>query len=408
MVQLFRAEALRGQDRLHGEVVLVPPVSWQIVGLFLLLTIVVAGLFLATAEYSKVATVQGRIAAGDGLARALAPRAGRVEAVLVSEGQRVEAGTPLLRLAVSASDEAGSLGERRAAAVARQAEMLGRRAPAMAETLAARMRGLAAQIEGDRNERASLAAQIAEQRALIRSAAEELERARAVAARGFVSARDVREREELLATRRQGLSRLEQEASARAARIAVAEAELARTRAEHGLEAADLARAQAELTGVAAADENTATIVVTAARAGIVTGIAVDEGDALAPGSHVMTIVPEAGRLEARLEVPTAAAGFIEPGQTMRLAVDAFPSQIYGTVDARVDSVSLASVPVERADGSADEAFLIRATLAADAVRAYGRDHPLRPGMAVSARITTRKRSLVEWLFDPLFAVGRR
>jgi membrane fusion protein len=32
----------------------------------------------------------------------------------------------------------------------------------------------------------------------------------------------------------------------------------------------------------------------------------------------------------------------------------------------------------------------------------------LLSGMTLSARITTRKQSLLEWLFEPLYAVGRR
>jgi membrane fusion protein len=32
----------------------------------------------------------------------------------------------------------------------------------------------------------------------------------------------------------------------------------------------------------------------------------------------------------------------------------------------------------------------------------------LQPGMLLAADIVFDRRSLVEWLFDPLFAVGRR
>jgi membrane fusion protein len=42
------------------------------------------------------------------------------------------------------------------------------------------------------------------------------------------------------------------------------------------------------------------------------------------------------------------------------------------------------------------------------AVSAFGRDEPLVSGMTLSARIVTEKQSLLEWLFEPLFAVQRR
>ncbi len=407
-MQLFRREAMRGQDRLHGEVVLVAPVSWQLLGAFLLLVVLAAGIFLASATYGKVTTLRGEVTGNKGVVRALAPRDGRVVAVLVEEGQRVRAGAPLVRISVSTSDGAASLQERRAAAITRQDALLRQLAPDIAQSLAGRISGLRAQIGGDRSEMASITAQIGEQRELVRTAADDLARARLVAARGFVSARDVLDREEQLATRRQGLSRLEQELSVRRTRIAVAETELARAQAEYDLQIANVARARAELSGIAAADENTGAIVVTAAQSGTVTGIVVHPGDAVAGSSHVLSIIPDGTRLEARIQVPAEAAGLIQAGQRVRIAVDAFPYQTYGTVDARVGSISMATVPVADQDGSTRQAFLVRAPLESEAVQAFGQSLPLRPGMTVTARVTTRSRSLVEWLFEPFFAVQRR
>lgn len=407
-MQLFRGEAMRGQDRLHGEVVLVPPVSWQILGIFLLLAVVAAGIFLASATYGKATILEGEITGNRGLVRAVAPRDGVVLEVLVREGQSVRAGTPLARISVATSDGAASLQERRAGAIARQDRLLSQVAPDIDQALRSRISALRAQVAGDRAEIASLAAQVAEQQELVRTAVDDLARARAVAARGFVSRQEVIEREEQLATRRQGLARLGQELSVRRTRIRVAEAELVRAEAEAGLQFADVNRARAELSGIAAADENAAALVVTAAQAGTVTGVAVHPGDAVARSSHLLTIIPEGTRLEARIRVPSEAAGLIEPGQNVRIAVDAFPYQTYGTVEATIGEMSMAAVPVSGPEGTTRHMFLVRATLGSDAVRAHGRSRALRPGMNIRARVRTQSRTLAEWLFEPLFAVQRR
>lgn len=407
-MQLFRPEAMRGHDRLHGEVDLVPPVSWQLLSGSLFAAVVAAVFYLSTAEYKKVTTVRGQLTGSKGVVRAVAPEAGIVEAVLIEEGQVVSAGTPLARISVSTSDGGGSLQERRSAAIARRDRILAFREPELAQAFQARTAGLRAQIDGDRNEIASIRAQMDEQRGLVRSAVEDLARARTIAARGFVSGRDVREREEQLASRRQSLSRLEQELSTRRAKVEIAQAELARARTEYDLQLADLADDRAEIAGQAAADENAPTIVVKAAQAGRVTGLLVHAGDAVGSNAPLMSVLPKGTRLQARIEVPAAAAGFIQPGQNVRLAVDAFPYQTYGTIEARVVSVSAATVPVARPDGTSDEVFLVRATLSSGGIAAFDRVQPLRPGMTVTARIVTRARTLAEWLFEPLFAVGRR
>ena len=65
-MDLFRREALDGQDRLHGEVVFIPQVSWRMLLAFFLAALAVAALFLVTARYRPVTSVAGRIAAHDG------------------------------------------------------------------------------------------------------------------------------------------------------------------------------------------------------------------------------------------------------------------------------------------------------------------------------------------------------
>ena len=52
--------------------------------------------------------------------------------------------------------------------------------------------------------------------------------------------------------------------------------------------------------------------------------------------------------------------------------------------------------------------FRIRVSLAREAMKAYGESYPLQPGMLVSADIVFDRRSLMQWLFDPIYAVAGR
>ena len=52
--------------------------------------------------------------------------------------------------------------------------------------------------------------------------------------------------------------------------------------------------------------------------------------------------------------------------------------------------------------------FRIRVSLSREAMQAYGQAIPMQPGMLVSAEIVFDRRSLLQWLFDPIYAVGRR
>jgi membrane fusion protein len=52
--------------------------------------------------------------------------------------------------------------------------------------------------------------------------------------------------------------------------------------------------------------------------------------------------------------------------------------------------------------------FRVRVALARDDIQAYGEAIPLQPGMLLSADVVFDRRSLIRWLFDPLFAVAER
>ncbi len=399
---LFRPEALRGQDKLHGEVSLVPPVGWQLLGGFLALSVVAAAVFLALASYAKVTVVRGAVAGDRGVARIASPRAGVYDRVFVEEGRAVRAGDPLAHVALTTGDADGVVQERRAEALAREKGGLDDRLSSVRRGAGERVHALQTQIAGERRQAAGLQDQIAEERALIAAAEKDLADIGEVARQGLVNQRDYRQREEAVATRKQALSRLQQEAGARLTAVDVAQADIARVRAEAEDEAGRIAGSRAELDRSGAGDDLARGVVLRAPVDGTVTAVTAHAGDPAAPGAPAMAVLPKDTRVEAQLSVPAASAGLLDLGQTVRVAVDAFPFEVYGALTGVVTSVSRTTAPT-----AAGEAFLVRTTLPGS-MRAYGSLRPLRPGMTLTARIRTRPRSLLAWIFDPVLAVRAR
>jgi membrane fusion protein len=401
---LFRSEALRGQDTLHGEVSLVPPVGWQVLGLFLFASVAVAAVFMATAGYAKMTVVRGVVAGDKGVVRITANRAGVVEAVYVAEGQAVAAGTALAHIATGASTEHGPLQARRAEALATQDGALALRLATVQEESAKHLASLTGQMAGERAQIARLEEQVVQEQALIRTAEADLAQLQPAMRGGFITNRDLRERDEQVALRHQGLSRLNQELGAHHTAIGVAESDMARVRADAAGQASQIAEARARLSREGVGEDLLSGVELRAPMDGIVTAVTAHAGDPSSPGAPLMTLVPKGTRVEAALNVPPSAAGLLELRQPVRIAVDAFPYQVYGAIDGAVTSISRATAP---AAGAQTEAFLVRASLPS-AVWAYGAPHALRPGMTLTARIRTRPRSLLAWMFDPVLAVRKR
>jgi membrane fusion protein len=92
--------------------------------------------------------------------------------------------------------------------------------------------------------------------------------------------------------------------------------------------------------------------------------------------------------------------------------LQAFPYQRFGAVKGAIKAISTTVLgPTEIAIPGLkieEPVFRIRVALGREDIEAYGEAIPLQPGMVLSADIVFDRRSLIEWLFDPLFAVARR
>jgi multidrug efflux pump subunit AcrA (membrane-fusion protein) len=122
-------------------------------------------------------------------------------------------------------------------------------------------------------------------------------------------------------------------------------------------------------------------------------------GQEVAAGQALVELFPADGQLEAVLRIAPTAIGFIRQGQLVRLRYDAFPDSKFGHAQGRIASVSL--MPTD--DGS----YRARVALERDYVQAFGERVVLRPGMSLAGEIVIERRSMLEWLFEPLYAAGR-
>ena len=130
----------------------------------------------------------------------------------------------------------------------------------------------------------------------------------------------------------------------------------------------------------------------------------------------MLSIVPDGSSLQAQILVPSQAIGFVHPGIEVTLHYQSFPYQKFGLQHGIVHSVSRSAltpgeVTLLLGGGqppSADPLYLARVDLSAQSVDAYGHQEPLRPGMALEADMLLDRRRVVEWIFEPLYGMGRR
>ncbi|MEO7827855.1 MAG: HlyD family efflux transporter periplasmic adaptor subunit [Allosphingosinicella sp.] len=408
---LFREEALRFQsERLHGDVSLALPLSWQLIGYLLLGALLVAAAFLFLTSYSRAETVSGAIALDTGVATVAPSRGGVIAGLEVREGQRVAQGAPLVRIRAEEDMLGGGAASKRLhEGLAEQDARLANQGTAYQAAAAAERARAMTQIEGLSTEIGFLDRQIADQQQLLTTAVNDFAEVQRVAKKGYISRRDVEAREANVIQRRQQLAQLEQARGAKRSELAETRRTIVQTAASAQAQVASAQTARAALVQQLTEADLSQGYVLTAPVAGIVTGLTGRIGQRAAAEQALMMIIPDNATPTAELQVPSAAAGFLAPGQEVRLAVDAFPYQRFGTVPGRIESISAAAAARPLADGKGTGAFyFVTVRLTRPWMETLGRRQPLLPGMSLSARIITERRTLVEWLFEPILAVGRR
>ncbi len=160
---------------------------------------------------------------------------------------------------------------------------------------------------------------------------------------------------------------------------------------------------------------------------GVVSGSSVTSiGQVLTSGEQALQVVPTGGALEIEAYLPNGDVAFVKPGQETVLKVESFPFTDYGTIDGKVVAVARDAIPQPEADsregnpasasrdtlifGGAQRTqnlvYPIRVEMDRSSVRSEGEDVPLVPGMAVTVEVKTGTRRIISYLLSPVMQVA--
>ncbi len=413
MANLFRPEAVsHATRRLPGSVILATSVPASILIGCLVVVILSLIAFFSTATYARKEKVGGWLTPQAGLIRLTARQGGIVENVQAMEGQSVAAGQTLVSMQISTA-----LGnEDSYVALSRSIRTQGKAADAQNQArisaLDAEHVQLLARRDALKRERLQVRHRLNLQAERVKLAQVEVERAETIAAKGFLPRRDLDARRSAEMALEQDFADLSTQALSYDRQIGEVTARLLAIPIDKAAARAGASSTRAGLDQQATQTEAQSNYGVVSTLAGEVVALPVRPGQSIAPGVTVAVLTPANSPLEAELYVPSRAAGFIRQGQEVRLMYQAYPHQKFGTGQGVVASVSrtvLAPSEVAIPGLQVQEpVFRVRVKLSRDTITAYGQDLRLQPGMLLSADVIIDRRTLFEWLLDPLYAVGRR
>ncbi|MDO8418106.1 MAG: HlyD family efflux transporter periplasmic adaptor subunit [Agitococcus sp.] len=408
MSSLFRQEAMQAEHTpLYANPLAVRTVTATRVMAVLLL--MVAGLvaFAAFAQFNKKEHVAGFLTTELGDAAVVAPLTGTLTELFVAEDAIVKKGDPLF----SVSTEVG-------AGKGETEVQLDNQLQRKKETLEAEIENLrtTGQVEkGQLQSRLALLdstllqgqADQTRLRAIGALSQKTLDKQQELVSRGYVSElslidkqRDKLEVEGRLAAVEQATMALQRERAQLVFDLTTTERRLAATIAPREREALSLAQSKTELLASRVRK-------VLAPRDGTVSGLTATSGAAVSAGEVLLRLTPEGAALVAKLRISPHARGMVNIGQPVLLQYASYPYRDYGQAQAILSKI--AESPVDNPDqekpsqGKAP-VYSVTAVLASQTVISRkGEVFRLKPGMSFEADIVIERRSLLAWLFSPLF-----
>lgn len=410
---LFRQEALDGErDKLYGVTLLARPVSLAVLTIAAVLMAAAIIGFMAWGEYTRKEHVTGYLAPSKGLIKVYTPQAGLILERRIAEGQVVERGDVLF--VISSERSTDTTREAQAAMlreVRERRDSLKREQAKQAEIDELAVAGLNERMRGLEAELAQAQAQLNLQRKRVASAERTVERHEQLAAARFVSDATLQQKQEELLEQRGRLASVQRSISALARDLNAVRTELAASGPKRANNAAAMQRAISELEQQLTEADTRRVVVLTASAAGRVTTILGEVGQTANPGSPLLSILPAGAELEAHLLIPTRAAGFIKSSQPVALRYQAFPYQRFGHHLGEVSEIGrTVMLPSESSLPLAirEPVYRVTVRLPAQQVTAYGQQLPLQAGMILDADIRVDRRRLIEWVFDPVYAITGR
>jgi membrane fusion protein len=382
---------------------------WRGVALFTLLAFVlIAALvaFAAATEYSPVHRVPSYVDPRGGLVRLSAPISGHVRELAVEQGASVRRGA---LLAVLDSDPLRADGGSEHGALRLRLE--DERAAIDREVGAARQEADANQVlidrklHGLRAERDALSAQIQSSDELLTSLKTQNERIAAVAAQGFVSKQQAAQKKDEVTSQQSRIAELR-------STLARVDLEIGTTEAERQVFAAKLQglienqrRSSGALERMIVQGDSEAEQAIRAPADGVVSTALIANGQSVAAGQPLFTIAPVDAPLLVRLLVPARAAASVKAGLGVKVVFRAYPQEKFGQFDARIETVSdMPSLPseIEQMYALSEPAFIATASLPKELRAPDGRLLKIKAGMLADALVPIERRTVLEWLFEPL------
>jgi len=124
-------------------------------------------------------------------------------------------------------------------------------------------------------------------------------------------------------------------------------------------------------------------------------------GSVLREAETLLTLVPDGADLYAEANIPARDVSHLKTGNPVRIKLETYPFQKYGTLEGRLDVISADSVPLKEGEQTR-LVYHARVRLLETPQQLAKRGFIVRPGMVLSAEIKNGQRTIASYVMNPI------
>jgi HlyD family secretion protein len=125
-------------------------------------------------------------------------------------------------------------------------------------------------------------------------------------------------------------------------------------------------------------------------------------GSVVREAETLVTIVPDGAALYVEANVPSRDISYLKVGDTVRVKLESYPFQRFGTVSGTLSVISPDSLPLNENDAKSPMVYRVQVDLNDDSARLAMRGMRLKPGLVASAEIKTGTRTIASYILNPV------
>lgn len=413
MENLFRQEVIdKKKYRLEGTISLVQPPVFKSLTLLLLLVVIISLVFLSLGSYTRKEKVNGVLQPNTGLIKLSAPQSGIIAELMVKEGQLVKQNQPILRII---SEKHGVEGFELNQSLINQFKY---QLNSLKQQLSQHRIQSKLQVEDLKHNRINIEKRLIQLGVQNDIFAERIEinnqiveQITTLADTGYISELELKRQNDVSLSLKQQSSSIQSDKLALHNQIEQIDNKQIQLPIEQQKITAQLENQIKDITVQLARIKQQRLGELRAPVDGVVSGLLVKLGKSVTSNQNLISILPVGSSMQAIIYVPTKAFGFIEKGQKTRIRYHAFPYEKFGIYKGKVTEISANVILPDETDTPniiSEPSYRIVIDLDNDSISAYGKEIPLRSGMRLDADIIIEERSLIHWLFDPVFSIEGR